>query len=123
MVVGVRDPEVQMKRLMKRDEHLTKEDAKDRVAAQWDVRDKAARAVAKGEGRGVVVWNDGDLGELKERLAVEMEKIKASSPKWWAWLLLINPPLMALVAGWNFMLGTRYKKQWEQMKAREKAKL
>ncbi|GAM83968.1 hypothetical protein ANO11243_019580 [Dothideomycetidae sp. 11243] len=123
MVVGVKDPEVQMKRLMKRDSHLTHDDASDRVASQWDVRDKAARAVARGPSRGVVVWNDGDLEDLKSNLAKEMEKIRASSPRWWAWLLLANPAWMAVVASWNYVLGWWSKRQWEQMKAREKAKL
>ncbi|KAK4953979.1 Dephospho-CoA kinase cab5 [Elasticomyces elasticus] len=65
MVVAVKDPAIQMQRLRARDAHLTEEDAKNRVAAQWDVRDKAERCLRRGEGAGVVVWNDGEKEELK----------------------------------------------------------
>ncbi|KAF2153479.1 CoaE-domain-containing protein [Myriangium duriaei CBS 260.36] len=123
MVVGVRDPEVQMQRLMKRDGHLTHEDASNRVASQWDVRDKAARAVARGPSRGVVVWNDGDINDLHANLNREMDKIRNSSPRWWAWFLLLNPWWMSVVASWNYLRGWWSKRQWEQSKVKEKAKL
>ncbi len=53
MVVGVREPKVQMERLMARDAHLSEEDAENRVRSQGDVRDKARRA-GGGRGRGGV---------------------------------------------------------------------
>ncbi|KAH6636504.1 dephospho-CoA kinase-domain-containing protein [Chaetomium tenue] len=41
MVVAVKDPEVQMERLRRRDPHLSREDAENRVRSQGDVREKA----------------------------------------------------------------------------------
>ncbi|KAF2220551.1 dephospho-CoA kinase-domain-containing protein [Elsinoe ampelina] len=123
MVVAVKDKEVQIKRLKDRDSHLTDEDARNRVASQWDVRDKARRAEARGNRRGVVVWNDGGKEDLKREIDRVMTEVKKGSPQWWSWLLLVNPGFMVLAASWNYFLGWYSKRQWEQMKAREKAKL
>ena len=65
MVVAVSDPKIQMQRLLARDSFLTEKDAKDRVAAQWDVRDKAERCLRRGEGAGVVVWNETSVAETE----------------------------------------------------------
>jgi dephospho-CoA kinase len=123
MVVAVKDAAIQMQRLRARDEHLTEEDAKNRVAAQWDVRDKAARALRRGEKAGVVVWNDNDLADLKKEIDRVMGVVKEGSPQWWAWMLLLFPPLGALSGGWCYMRSWYIKRQWEQEKTREKAKL
>src|SRR5689334_18929932 len=64
VVVAVRDPEVQMRRLRAGDPHLSEEDARNRVKSQGDGRDKARRCERRGKGRGVVVWNDGGREEL-----------------------------------------------------------
>lgn len=123
LVVAVRDPEVQMARLRARDAHLSAEDARDRVAAQWDVRDKAARCLRRGEGAGVVVWNDGEKEELRRQIDEVMAKVKASSPQWWAWLLLLCPPLAVMSGGWSYVRSWWIKRQWEKEKQLEKAKL
>ncbi|TKA29524.1 hypothetical protein B0A50_03537 [Salinomyces thailandicus] len=123
MVVAVRDPKVQMERLRARDEHLTEEDAKNRVDAQWDVREKADRCSRRGEKAGVVVWNDGDKEELKRDIDRVMAVVKRGSPPWWAWLLLLCPPLAAASATWSYVRSWWIKRQWEQEKQREKAKL
>ncbi|KAF2163455.1 hypothetical protein M409DRAFT_68404 [Zasmidium cellare ATCC 36951] len=123
LVVAVHDPKVQMQRLMARDSFLTEEDAKNRVAAQWDVRDKAERCLRRGDKAGVVVWNDGDKGDLKRQIDQVMTKVKAGSPQWWAWLLLLCPPLAAMSGGWSYVRSWWIKRQWEQEKQREKAKL
>lgn len=123
MVVAVTDPALQMKRLRERDPHLSEKDAKDRVAAQWDVRDKAKRCEKRGEGSGVVVWNDGDKDDLEKEIARAMRKVSEGSPQWWAWTLLFCPPLAAVSGGWNYWRGWVGKNEWEKEKAREKAKL
>ena len=123
MVVAVRDAAVQMQRLRARDEHLTEEDARNRVAAQWDVRDKAERCLRRGERAGVVVWNDGDQADLRREIDRVMAKVREGSPQWWAWLLLLFPPLGLVSGGWSYVRSWYVKRQWEQEKAREKAKL
>lgn len=123
MVVAVREAEVQMRRLRERDPHLSEQDARDRVAAQWDVRDKAVRAEARGSKRGVVVWNDGDKEDLKREIDRVMKIVKGGSPHWWAWLLLLCPPLAVASGSWNYIWGWWIKKQYDQKKQREKAKL
>ncbi|KAI9740446.1 MAG: hypothetical protein M1834_005026 [Cirrosporium novae-zelandiae] len=123
MVVAVSDPEIQMKRLRDRDPHLTEEDARNRVASQWDVRDKARRAEMRGEGAGVVVWNDGDKDDLKRELEKIMMKIQQKNPKWWSWLLLIVPPFGGLAAMYQFLRSWLMARRWKDMKAKERSKL
>jgi dephospho-CoA kinase len=123
MVVAVSEAEVQMQRLRARDEHLTAEDAKNRVAAQWDVRDKAERCLRRGDKAGVVVWNDNDKEDLKRQIDKVMAGVKHGSPQWWAWLLLLFPPLAAVSGGYSYARSWYIKRQWEQEKTQEKAKL
>lgn len=123
LVVAVRDAEVQMQRLRARDEHLNEEDAKNRVAAQWDVRDKAERCLRRGDKAGVVVWNDSDKADLKRQIDQVMTKVKSGSPQWWAWLLLLCPPLAVASGAWNYIRSWWIKRQWEKQKQLEKAKL
>ncbi len=119
-VVAVRDPEVQLRRLMARDPHLTRADAENRVRSQGDVREKAARCAARGEGRGVVLWNDGSREELAAALDEAMAKIKARSPAWWSWALLGCPPLAVFVAAYRIWQNTRLNKAWHESKRTSK---
>ncbi|KAK3111309.1 hypothetical protein LTR53_013578 [Teratosphaeriaceae sp. CCFEE 6253] len=123
MVVAVTDPAIQMQRLRARDAHLTEEDAKNRVAAQWDVRDKAERCLRRGEGAGVVVWNDGEKEDLKREVDRVMDVVKRGHPPWWAWMLLLCPPLAAMSGCWSYVRSWWIKRQWEREKQQEKAKL
>ncbi|OJJ44003.1 hypothetical protein ASPZODRAFT_135434 [Penicilliopsis zonata CBS 506.65] len=127
VVVGVRDPAVQMQRLRARDPHLSAEDAENRVRSQGDVRGKVARAEYRGgavsSARGLAVWNDGDKADLEAELAKAMTLIRASSPRWWSWLLLLAPPLGVVVATWNVACNFMNRKSWDKMKREEKAKL
>jgi len=123
MVVAVKDPAVQMRRLRERDAHLTAEDAQNRVNSQWDVRDKAERCLRRGKKSGVVVWNDGDKEDLQREIDRVMSVVKKGSPQWWAWLLLLCPPLAAASGTWAYVWGWWIKRTWEQEKQREKAKL
>ncbi|WPH03920.1 CoaE-domain-containing protein [Acrodontium crateriforme] len=123
MVVAVKDAEVQMQRLRARDEHLTEEDARNRVAAQWDVRDKAQRCLRRGEKAGVVVWNDGDKEHLKREIDRVMAVVQRGSPQWWAYVLLLCPPLAAVSGIWSYVRSWLIKRQWENEQKQEKAKL
>ncbi|KAF2455472.1 dephospho-CoA kinase [Lineolata rhizophorae] len=119
LVVAVSEPEVQTRRLRERDPHLSEEDARNRVMSQVDVREKAEHALRRGPGAGVVVWNDGDKEDLKKEVERVMKEVQARSPKWWAWLLLVCPPLAGVTALMSFLKMWRIQRQWEQEKKRE----
>ena len=123
MVVGVRDEEVQIARLRARDPHLSAEEARDRVGSQGDVREKARRCEARGAGRGVVVWNDGGKEELKIEVDKAMKEVQRGSPKWWAWLLVLCPPMAGLAGFWTYWRNIRINKEWKEKELKEKAKL
>lgn len=118
VVVGVHDPAVQMARLRARDAHLSAEEAENRVQSQGDVRVKAAQAEFRGTttARGVVVWNDADKVELECAVKAAMASIEASSPRWWAWALLVAPPVGVGMAAWNLMVNFLTQKSWEKHK-------
>jgi len=122
MVVAVSRPEVQMQRLRDRDAHLSEEDARNRVLSQMDVREKAERAMKRG-GSGVVVWNDGDKEQLKRQVDQVMLAVRRNSPNWWAWLLLLCPPVAGMAGLYNFIRSLLIQRQWEAGKKSEKAKL
>ncbi|WEW56243.1 Dephospho-CoA kinase cab5 [Emydomyces testavorans] len=125
IVVGVKDPSVQMERLRSRDPHLSAEDAENRVKSQGNVLGKVERAQFRGveSARGVIVWNDGDKDALKAEIKKVMTRIEASSPRWWAWVLLLAPPLGISVAAWNLAINYRGKRDWEDKQRKEKARL
>lgn len=123
MVVGVSDPKIQMQRLMARDAHLSEEDARNRVSSQGDVREKAERALRRGPGSGVVVWNDHDREHLEKEVQRVMDDVRARSPRWWGFLLWVCPPLGALAGLWSWYRMRGVQLQWEEEKKREKAKL
>lgn len=116
-VVAVRDPALQMRRLMDRDAHLSAEDAGNRVRSQTDVRVKARRAEARNQsagGRGLVLWNDGSRDELALQLQDAVRGLKGCHPQWWSWLLLACPPLAIVVSAWRYWQNTRITRLWEE---------
>ncbi|KZF25575.1 CoaE-domain-containing protein [Xylona heveae TC161] len=116
MVVSVSDPEMQLKWLRQRDTHLSEEDARNRIQSQGDVREKARRAEQRGKGRGVVVTNDDGMDDLKAELARAMKEVKSTSPTWWAWCLVLMPPLAGLVGLWNIWESIGASRKWKQQK-------
>jgi len=123
LVVAVRAPEIQMRRLRDRDVHLSEEDARNRVLSQTDVRVKAKRCEARGAGRGVVLWNDGGREELKAQIASAMHALGRESPRWWAWMLLLCPPLAGLAGAWTYWQNCAINKRWREEELKEKARL
>jgi len=123
MVVAVKDPVIQMKRLRERDPHLTAEEAENRVRSQGDVREKARRCEERGLGKGVVVWNDGGKAALKGELDRVMREVTRSSPRWWAWLLLLCPPLAGVAGIWNYWRNLVINRRWKEKEPMAKAKL
>jgi dephospho-CoA kinase len=123
MVVAVRDPEVQMRRLMERDPHLSREDAQNRVLSQTDVRVKARRCEARGAGKGVVLWNDGSKEELKASLETALRELHEQSPSWWAWVLLACPPVAVLAGALRFWDNIKINKRWAREEEETRARL
>ncbi|KAB8360683.1 hypothetical protein FH972_024420 [Carpinus fangiana] len=124
MVVAVSDPDIQMARLRERDSHLSAEDARNRVESQTDVREKAQRALHRGDsGSGVVVWNDKGKEELQKEVERVMREVRRRSPQWWTWMLLLCPPAMVMAGVWSFLRSWRMQRKWAEEKGREKSKL
>ncbi|KAL9093614.1 MAG: hypothetical protein Q9159_000143 [Coniocarpon cinnabarinum] len=123
MVVAVKDPKLQTKRLKDRDAHLTDEDARNRVLSQMDVREKAERCLQRGQGAGVVIWNDGDKEDLKQEVSRVMREVRRNSPTWWTWLLWLVPPAAMSAALYSFLRSWLIQRRWQRQKEREKAKL
>ncbi|CAM1503003.1 Fc.00g077790.m01.CDS01 [Cosmosporella sp. VM-42] len=123
VVVAVRDPAIQMQRLTARDPHLSPEDAENRVKSQTDVRIKAQRAEERGEGKGVVLWNDGTKEELATQIESAVQAMRRTSPDWWAWFMLGCPPLAVAVAAFNFWQNGKINERWEKSQREIKGKL
>lgn len=123
MVVGVKDPEIQMQRLRSRDPHLSVEEAENRVRSQTDVRAKARQCEARGKGRGVVVWNDGEKEELGREVGRVMGEIRKGSPWWWSTALWVCPPLAVAAGTWTVLVNWRGARRWDESETRERARL
>ncbi|KAI9761704.1 MAG: hypothetical protein M1840_001735 [Geoglossum simile] len=122
MVVAVSDPTIQMRRLRVRNPQLSVEDAEHRVQSQGCVSEKAKRAEARGVGAGVVLWNDGTVEQLEREVGVAMKMLKGRSPQWWAWLLLLVPPLAGVLVLWSLFQAWRLRRKWEREWKLEKAR-
>lgn len=122
-LVGVKDPAVQMERLRSRDPHLSVEEAENRVRSQMDVRVKARRCEARGEGRGVVVWNDRGPEDLRREVERVVGEMRAKSPAWWTTLCWVCPPLAVAAGVWGLAVNWRGARRWEEGEVRERAKL
>lgn len=140
IVVAVKDPAVQMRRLRERDPHLSGNDAENRVRSQGDVREKVRKALYRNGStspssseaedettdkgsRGVVVWNDADRAQLSREVNEAIATIQAHSPKWWSWLLLLAPPLGVAAAVWNMAINFSIQRSWDQKTKTARAKL
>lgn len=123
VVVAVADPSVQLARLRARDRHLSQEEAEARVGSQMGVDVKVARCRARGEGRGVVVWNDGGLEELRGEVGRAVEGLRRGSPAWWGRLLWVCPVLAVGVGVWNVALNWWSVRRWEREERAARARL
>ena len=79
---------------------------------------KARRAEARGPASGKVVWNDGELGALEAEVARVLQDIRQSSPVWWSWLLLLLPPLAAVIALFNIVRSWMIRRKWERQRTK-----
>ena len=113
IVVAVKEPGVQMRRLRERDPHLSPGEAEDRVRSQGDVRGKVERVRGMG-GRGKVVWNDEGKEELKGEMERVLDEVRRGRRGWWTWLLVGCPPLAVLVGVWSVLTGWLDRRKWER---------
>ena len=124
VMVAVRDPEVQMRRLRERDKGLTEQEARDRVGSQMGVGEKVERTEQRGNTRGKVVLNDQGKDELKDEVYMIVREIwDESGGELWRWWLWQSPLGVLAVALWEMWCGWGARRGWEGEKAREKAKL
>jgi dephospho-CoA kinase len=124
VVVAVSDPATQMRRLRERDAHLSADDAENRVKSQGNVREKARRAEMRSAGgRGFVIWNDGGKDDLKAELDRVVGACQRVSPRWWAWLLLLLPPVAGAVGVWSMFRAWLQRRKWQAEQERERAAL
>jgi dephospho-CoA kinase len=70
-----------------------------------------------------VVWNDGDKDDLKKEIARAMAIIQKGTPRWWAWLCLLCPPIGAAAVAWTIWKNHQAIKTWERQQQSEKKKL
>ena len=100
LVVSISSPEVQLRRLLARDTHLTHEDAERRVASQMSVQEKVERCdkvFGGARGRGAAISNDGSFEELREEVTRAVDRLKAGRDGWWKWMLWGLPPVAGVV--------------------------
>ena len=75
--------DVQLERLLQRDSRLSEEDARGRIASQWDINEKKKLA-------DVVIENDSTKEDLEKRVA-QVVRDQFSRSRLWTWSLRIPP--------------------------------
>lgn len=124
LTVAVSSPAVQMRRLRERDKGLSGQEAEDRVGSQMGILEKMGRTRARGERRGKVVMNDGDVGQLEGEVRRVVGEVKGEGGgDAWGWWLMGSPWGVAGVSAWEVWQGWRARKRWEVEREREKARL
>ena len=133
IVVGLKDQEVQVERLLARDREavgggeMTREDAEGRLRSQMSVADKVERVERcwDGEGRrrrGFVVWNDGSREELKGQLEEVVGKLKEGRgsvyTRFGKWFLPWVVWRAVVVMMGNLLRRRRFLKEQRRMKAK-----
>ncbi|RKF72611.1 Dephospho-CoA kinase CAB5 [Golovinomyces cichoracearum] len=118
LVVAVRDIQLQLKRLMHRDPHLSQKDAEARIQSQADLTEKVKKCLNRGSGqRGLVIYNDGDLNDLDKEVKRVISQLKNSHPKWWTWLLWVFPLFAFSMALWHLGINWLANRKWEKKRS------
>lgn len=105
-VVVAADNKSQLEWLLARDARLNEEDARGRIASQWDIDHKRKLA-------DVVIENDQSL-EVLERRVSRVVKENFERSNWWTWLLRI-PPIGLAFALFIFIRRSFARKRKEKM--------
>lgn len=102
-VVVAIEPELQLERLLQRDSRLSEEDARGRIASQWDINRKR-------ESADVVIENDSTKEDLEKRVAAVVKE-HFSRSRLWTWLLRVPPVglTFALITFMRRMIANRSK--------------
>ena len=82
-VVVSSNEHLQLERLLRRDSRLSEEDARGRIASQWNINEKKKLA-------DVVIENDSSKEDLEKRVA-EVVREQFSRSRLWTWILRIPP--------------------------------
>ena len=82
-VVVATTEDIQLERLLRRDAHLSEEDARGRIASQWNISEKRKLA-------DVVIENDSTKEELERRIDEVVKRYFVRSG-FWTWILRIPP--------------------------------
>jgi dephospho-CoA kinase len=82
-VVVSSNEHLQLERLLRRDSRLSEEDARGRIASQWNINEKKKLA-------DVAIENDSSKEDLEKRVA-EVVKEQFSRSRLWTWTLRIPP--------------------------------
>jgi dephospho-CoA kinase len=97
------EPEIQLQRLLARDPHLSEQDARGRIASQWDIREKRKLA-------DVVIENDSTKEILKERVD---KVVKECFSRSWLWTLFLRIPPIGFAFALMEFLRRWYTKKWK----------
>lgn len=117
ILVGIRDPLIQMARLSARDgDRMSESDVVHRISSQGNMLDKAAQTEFRGTRSmsGVVIWNDTDQKQLENEVRAAMFRIERQSPKWYSYILLAIPPLGLLMTMVCFFKNIWNRRQWKK---------
>lgn len=120
ITVLVRSRGVLMGRLRERNPGLSVGEAEERVGSQMGGGEKEGRTRGRGEGRGVVVFNDGGVGELRGRVGEVVGGLERGRKGVWRWWLWGSPVGAVVVAFWFVFLGWRDRRRWERGRERER---
>ena len=102
VVVATTREGVQLERLLARDTHLSEEDARGRIASQWDINQKRKLA-------DVVIENDSTREELERRVDEVVQRYFVRS-RLWTWVLRL-PPVGLMFALFIFIRRRLTRKQ------------
>ncbi|KAL8711681.1 MAG: hypothetical protein Q9220_003852 [cf. Caloplaca sp. 1 TL-2023] len=105
IVMVAASPETQMRRLRKRNPELSDKEAGERVESQGTVEEKVGWTRGRGGGRGVVVWNDGDRGELEGEVKRVMGEVERRRRGVWRWVFWVVWPFTVVWCGWEVGRG------------------
>ncbi|POS84743.1 hypothetical protein EPUL_003245 [Erysiphe pulchra] len=123
LVVAVQDEKIQMRRLQNRDVQLSTAEAEARIQSQANLSTKIQKCINRGKDNGIVIYNDGDIQELKREIQQVMSKIRISHPRWWTYILWFFPPIACCLGLWNLGRSWHLNRKWEQQEEQAKAKL